>query len=570
MHMEKSQTGHNLLRGALALLLAIAILCCGIAVPAAVTKASAASDGLHVMAMSDPHMLDPGLVGNTKAFKDTTEKNRKMFKESAAIISAQLQKVKDKKPDVLLIAGDLSKDGELESHRHLEAELEKLHSQLPNMKIYVTNGNHDINNKNAKNYNTGGDPKAATRTSPEAFASNYSVTYKDKSIIARYTPTSGKAGMLSYVARPKKGFTFIVIDSGRYSSDNTDNHTDEHQTSGQITDELRQWVLNQIESAKRRGDMVIGMEHHNMVPHFSWEPIIRPEFLINDNTRLCAEYANAGMHFVFTGHMHSQDVSTFTSSEGNKFYDIETAAGISYPSPMRDCTISRSMKNGKRVETVTGKTIEGESFTYTDPTVCEQATIKNLKTYGQGKIISRKATRQMARDYLSRNMKAAGLKYNSKDYSDKVNSIINGCMDVKVCNDGSKNLYDYVSYAYVHYLAGEDSQKKPDWFKQAEKRLNDGTLLSNCLYVISGKLKDFDQNKAKIICQYLFFPQAMVGRYGLNSANVAGDVLRIPTQSLDTMSDKDFSNLNQLYYDVVRSISYDTNFHEDKNFTINV
>ena len=176
----------------------------------------------------------------------------------------------------------------------------------------------------------------------------------------------------------------------------------------------------------------------------------------------------------------------------------------------------------------------------------------------------------MARDYLSRNMKAAGLKYNSKDYSDKVNSIINGCMDVKVCNDGSKNLYDYVSYAYVHYLAGEDSQKKPDWFKQAEKRLNDGTLLSNCLYVISGKLKDFDQNKAKIICQYLFFPQAMVGRYGLNSANVAGDVLRIPTQSLDTMSDKDFSNLNQLYYDVVRSISYDTNFHEDKNFTINV
>lgn len=565
--MEQSKSRSGLTRALLALVFALALLVTAVLMPVASAYA-ASSEKLDVMVMSDTHVLAPALVGNTADFKDVTTSNRKMFKESAGILDAQLNEVRKKKPNVLLLCGDLTKDGELESHQYMESRLEALKKDLPNLKIYVTNGNHDINNKSAKNYNTGGKAVAATRTSPEAFRDNYQVTYRDKSIIARYTPANGKSGMLSYVARPKAGFTFIVIDTGRYSADNTSNGKDEHQTSGQISSALESWVLKQIQDAKSRGDVVLGMEHHNIVPHFSWEPIIRSEFLINNYDHLSTAYADAGLHFMFSGHMHSQDVAAKTTSKGNKFYDIETGSGINYATPMRDVSITRTRSNGTTHASLSGKTIEGEKVTYTDPTDGKKKEIPNIKTYGKSQIVSHSLAKMLARKDLSNGMKAAGKSYKSSDYSSKVNSIMDACMGIKVCDDGSKNLYDYISYAYTHYLAGEDSAAKPSWFKQAEKRLKSGYLLSECLYNVSSQLNGFDQTKAMNICQYLFFPNQYVKRYGLSASSLASTTLKIATQGLDAMSDSTFKSLNQFYTDLITSISYDSNFANDKTFTI--
>lgn len=565
--MEQSKSRSGWTRALLALVFTIALLCGSVLLPVASAYA-ASGEKLSVMVMSDTHVLAPSLVGNTQDFKDVTTKNRKMFKESAGILDAQLNEVRKKKPNVLLLAGDLTKDGELESHRYMESKLEALKKDLPNLKIYVTNGNHDINNKNAKNYNTGGKAKDATRTSPEAFRNNYSVTYSDKSVVAKYTPASGKSGMLSYVARPKEGFTLIVIDTGRYSADNTSNGKDEHQTSGQISSALESWVLKQIKDAKSRGDVVLGMEHHNIVPHFSWEPIIRSEFLINNYNKLSTDYADAGLHFMFSGHMHSQDIASKTTEKKNKFYDIETGSGINYATPMRNVTITRTRSNGSTSASLTGTTIEGEKVTYTDPTDGKKKEISNIKTYGAAQVTSRSLAKMLARNDLSSWMKAAGKSYSGGDYDSKVNSIMDACMKIKVCDDGSKDLYDYVSYAYLHYLAGEDSNDKPAWFKQAEKRLKSGYLLSECLYTVSGQLKGFDQTKAMNICQYLFFPSQYLSRYGLNSANVASTTLKIASQGLDVMGDSMFKNLNQFYTDIITSISYDSNYANDKSFTM--
>lgn len=81
------------------------------------------------------------------------------------VIDAQLEAIKKQKPDVLLVSGDLTKDGELESHEQLAERLEKFKKEVPGVKVYVINGNHDINNENAKNYNTkDGKRTDATRT----------------------------------------------------------------------------------------------------------------------------------------------------------------------------------------------------------------------------------------------------------------------------------------------------------------------------------------------------------------------------------------------------------------------
>lgn len=567
--MNQKTLRTNPIRTALAFLMALLMILSALMGTAANVYAKESNDGsLSVAVLSDLHMLAPSLVGNTSDFKNVTTSNRKMFKESAAIIDARLQKIRDEKPDVLLLAGDLTKDGELESHKELAGMLQRFHKQSPKTKIYVTNGNHDINNRFAKNYNTDGKAKAATRTSPQDFENTYSITYKDKSIIARYLPTNGKSGGLSYVARPKPGYTFIVIDSCKYTSDNTSTGKDEHQTGGHLSTDLENWVLKQIASAKNRGDTVIGMEHHNIVPHFSFEPTIRDEFILEDYDRLSTNFADAGMQFIFTGHMHSQDVAKKTTRNGNDFYDIETGACVNYPSPMRYVTFQRSHdRRGRLKETLKGTTFDGGGLTYTDPTICAQATIDNIKSYGEKQIISRKLVRQLARHDLSVNMKAGGKTYTSAEYSDMVNSIMNALMDIKVTADGSKNLYDYCKYAYLHYLAGEDGEKKPDWFKEADKKLSSGSLLQTCVTTIAGQLKGYDDTKSQNIIKYLFLPPKYLSRKGIDSDKFTTLIMQM--RNGGTLSSSDLKELNTFYKGLMNSISYDSNFANDKNFTIN-
>lgn len=138
--------------------------------------------------------------------------------------------------------------------------------------------NHDIRNYNAKNFNTpDGKAVPATRTHPEDFKRIYDFVYSDPTVIATFTPAAGnEAGGLSYVARPVEGLTIIAMDTCRYSKENTSNGTDEHETSGAISADLEKWVIEQTAAAKARGDLVIGLEHHGLVPHFDVEPTICP------------------------------------------------------------------------------------------------------------------------------------------------------------------------------------------------------------------------------------------------------------------------------------------------------
>ncbi len=342
---------------------------------------------LEVAVMSDVHILPPDLIADTDDYADALNSDRKIFTESTAILDRMLSEVREKQPDVLLISGDLTKDGEYEGHLFLADRLAQLKEDVPGIKIYVTNGNHDVNNSLAYDYNTEDGVKAqATKTTPEMFIKAYDdVVYSDESVIARFTPAEGKtAGMLSYAARPAEGFTVIVVDSGRYSADNTDSGTDEHETSGQISDDLLEWTLGQIEEAKERGDVVIGMQHHGLIEHFDMEAELLGEYLVNDYPSISEAYADAGMSVVFTGHMHANDIAYMKTEKGNELYDIETGSAVTYPCPMRFVSVAReetvySVNATLDVDTVTG--LDNITYTTADK---QTATIDDLTEYSKG------------------------------------------------------------------------------------------------------------------------------------------------------------------------------------------
>ena len=102
-------------RGA-SLLLAV-IMVCTLITPALAAQDSS-SDGidLKIAVMSDTHYLSPTMIKDTQDYTDALNSDRKILTESSYVNLKLLEAVREDKPDVLLVSGDLTKDGELEGH----------------------------------------------------------------------------------------------------------------------------------------------------------------------------------------------------------------------------------------------------------------------------------------------------------------------------------------------------------------------------------------------------------------------------------------------------------------------
>lgn len=494
---------------------------------------------LRIAVMSDLHYLSPDMIADTEDFEHAFNSDRKLLKESSSVLHEMLERVRADKPDILLVSGDLTKDGEQECHAALAKQLQQLQQDVPGLKIYVINGNHDIRNYNAKNFNTA-DGKAvpATRTEPEDFKQIYDFVYSDPTVIATFTPAEGnKAGGLSYVARPVEGLTVIAMDTCRYSSDNTSNGDDEHETSGAISADLEKWVIEQTTAAKARGDLVIGLEHHGLVPHFDVQPTILPMYLVNGYERIAQEYADAGMSVVFTGHMHAVDIAAMTTKAGNTFYDIETGSALTYPCPVRFVDLRRSTVGGETntYMSVSTKTHIGPIH-YTDPATGVAYVIDDLTEYAREFGFTTAMLKTVAGDFV----KSFFGKYLPNDtwpvtkIVANIDQIIDDVAAIPIAE--GNNLLDFANWIYRCNLAGEDDGNYPAWVQSGIDQLKSGALLDQVLDIVA---KD------------------AFGR---------GSVLFTKFQGLFTKYLK--SQLNDLLVKIVVSMSVDNNCPDDNDKTI--
>lgn len=494
---------------------------------------------LRIAVMSDLHYLSPDMIADTEDFEHAFNSDRKLLKESSSVLREMLERVRADKPDILLVSGDLTKDGEQECHAALAKQLQQLQQDVPGLKIYVINGNHDIRNYNAKNFNTA-DGKAvpATRTEPEDFKQIYDFVYSDPTVIATFTPAEGnKAGGLSYVARPVEGLTVIAMDTCRYSSDNTSNGDDEHETSGAISADLEKWVIEQTAAAKARGDLVIGLEHHGLVPHFDVQPTILPMYLVNGYERIAQEYADAGMSVVFTGHMHAVDIAAMTTAAGNTFYDIETGSALTYPCPVRFVDLRRTTVGGETntYMSVSTKTHIGP-INYTDPATGVAYVIDDLTEYAREFGFTTAMLKTVAGDFV----KSFFGKYLPNDtwpvtkIVANIDQIIDDVAAVPIAE--GNNLLDFANWIYRCNLAGEDDGNYPAWVQSGIDQLKSGALLDQVLDIVA---KD------------------AFGR---------GSVLFTKFQGLFTKYLK--SQLNDLLVKIVVSMSMDNNCPDDNDKTI--
>ena len=288
----------------------------------------------------------------------------RMEQEIDTILDVALEQTAKENPDVLLACGDLLSNGE---YVGAEALAEKLKSAkemkgMQNTGIYVVNGNHDINNSYSVDFSKD-EYWNAQRVQPEDFKTIYdglgygaNDSYnKSPSLRSVYTPPAGElAGGLSYVTEIAEGITLIVLDTGKYSNNTAEHYSLAQETSGRISDGLLTWAVEQAEIAKAKGNLVLAMSHHAMIPHdgagadrhnVDW---YMSSFVIDNSTEAANALADAGVTAILTGHTHASDIAEYTSPNGNKIYDIETAALCAYPTAFRMLTIRINQTGDKK------------------------------------------------------------------------------------------------------------------------------------------------------------------------------------------------------------------------------
>ena len=275
-----------------------------------------------IAVVSDPHvmassLLEPG-AETQSAWTTYYAGQRKMLQQSVALFTQFVNDVKSS-ADIVLVTGDLTKDGEEASHEFVRTQLATL--TAAGKKVFVIPGNHDFGEEgNHTTFKADGTKKNAPALSASQFAAFYSgYGYGTGS-------TVDPNGSLSYVAEPVKGLVLLAIDS----------HT------GSIPAVTLTWLCNQANTASAQGKQVIAMMHHPLIEHFKGANDLITDYTVSNPNAIRDALIGAGVKVILTGHIHASDIAyDWNDVEANGIYDINTGSLISYPCDYRMLTLSQ-------------------------------------------------------------------------------------------------------------------------------------------------------------------------------------------------------------------------------------
>ena len=267
--------------------------------------------------ITDTHYFAKSLSAKGKPYEEFMDFEQKCFAETPYINDAVFDYLaKQTQTDTILIAGDLSFNGEKASHEEFVQLLNKLKDAGKD--VYVVTAGHDME-QNPFEYTEEG------RQAVEGvgFFDLYDY-YKDfgyDKAISFYREN------LSYVAQLTEGLRLLVLC----------NDSEERKNIA-YTDDLLAWAKEQMDKAKTDGQMMIAMEHYPVLPG---QPVLTliPDARQKESKKLYTLLADNGVHLIFTGHMHNQSINSVTTENGNIFYDVCTGSAIGCPAFMRLVTV---------------------------------------------------------------------------------------------------------------------------------------------------------------------------------------------------------------------------------------
>ena len=258
------------------------------------------------MVIADPHVLPQSVIDQEPDFDEYMQTQRKMLDLSEPIWNALLDTALKHKPELVLIPGDLTRDGEAAAHETVSNGIDRL--QKAGIRTLVIPGNHDLPGENWETLYPG----------------TFEGAVKD-------------ADSHSFAVEPLPGLTVIGIDG-----------SDGKASIGKLSAATQAWILEQADAAVAKGNMIIAMAHWQILEHFDMQGTLESSCRFSNADDLRDQLMHHGVHLVLTGHFHVNGITTFRDTTGltnDSLVEITTGSPITYPCPYRWLTVSKDRKS---------------------------------------------------------------------------------------------------------------------------------------------------------------------------------------------------------------------------------
>ena len=323
------------------------------------TTAWADAPSHKIVVIADPHVMSGDLYDEeNSAWQAYLASSRKLLDKSQVLFDQTVTNLieGDVKPELVLIVGDLTKDGEEVNHDYVKGKLDEL--KTAGIQPLVIPGNHDLGTSDANTYYGDAADPTTTIGTADAFATLYA-DYGYGASSERLENT------LTYACEPITDLVVIGIDSG---------------TDGTLSSTTLNWVCAKALAARAAGKQVIAMMHHPLIPHITGGETFVSNVSVSDYANVRNRLADAGITAIFTGHFHTSDIAKDWNADKSKtIYDITTGSLCSYPCDYRIVTLNSAMTKMSIVtETATDDEIITETITAADAKTRLTTVVTNL------------------------------------------------------------------------------------------------------------------------------------------------------------------------------------------------
>lgn len=267
---------------------------------------------LSVTVISDPHYYSKKNWIDTDPYKYPPKREQQYRRGSEEIIKYVFDEIcRDGEPEIVLINGDLTNNGEVTSHEEMREALRSL--QKRGKRVYVTTATHDYReNGLSYGYNSENEEVDVPAFKREELY-NYYYEFGMNEALSVHLPS------MCYTVQLEDGYRLLALN---------DDHGKKH---AGFTDECFEWIEKQIKGAKNNGQFIIAMTHHPVLTPSPLYKLIAPTNVLESGDETAKKLADMGVPCIFTGHSHIQNISSIKSEKGNIFYDVSTSALVGFP-----------------------------------------------------------------------------------------------------------------------------------------------------------------------------------------------------------------------------------------------